>query len=118
MPSGDWKNMLKAVENGDFELVKYHLNNGIDINYEHPEVVTTVLIESAKLGNAEMVRFLIENGADPYMKAGFGGNNAIEIAYHNNDKGLIDLFNEMGLVLKKESFYNGIGRWLSKLASI
>ncbi|MBL7793930.1 MAG: hypothetical protein JNK77_16495 [Saprospiraceae bacterium] len=37
-----------------------------------------------EIGNAEMARFLIEHGADPYMKAGFGGNNAIEIARNNN----------------------------------
>ncbi|MBL7793932.1 MAG: ankyrin repeat domain-containing protein [Saprospiraceae bacterium] len=117
MPSGDWKDMLKAVENGDFELVKYHLNNGIDINYEHPEVVTTVLIESAKLGNAEMVRFLIEHGADPFMKAGFGGNNAIEIAHNNKDATLVALLNEMGFSLKKESFFDKIGRWLSQFIS-
>ncbi|NUQ26203.1 MAG: ankyrin repeat domain-containing protein [Saprospiraceae bacterium] len=85
--------------------------------YEHPEVVTTVLIESAKLGNAEMARFLIKHGVDPYMKAGFGGNNAVEIAHNNKDAALVALLNEMGFSLKKASFFNKIGRWLSHFIS-
>ena len=37
MSGGDWKAMFKGIQEGDFELVKYYLNIGIDPNYQHPE---------------------------------------------------------------------------------
>ncbi|MEM6299840.1 MAG: hypothetical protein AAF740_14215 [Bacteroidota bacterium] len=40
MAAGDWKDLLAATQNNDLELVKYHLKQGVDINYQHPEFLT------------------------------------------------------------------------------
>lgn len=77
---GDWKEMFHAAQKGDLELVKYHIKNGIDPNYQHPEYLTSVLIEAATLGQAEVVQYLLENGADIHAKAVMGGETALEAA--------------------------------------
>lgn len=77
---GDWKEMFHAAQKGDLELVKYHIKNGIDPNYQHPEYLTSVLIEAAGLGQVEVVRYLLENGADIHAKAVMGGETAMEAA--------------------------------------
>ena len=55
---GDWKEMLSGAEKGDLELVRYYVKMGIDINYQHPEVLTTTLIERARYGHMDIVQFL------------------------------------------------------------
>ncbi|MEL6135755.1 MAG: ankyrin repeat domain-containing protein [Bacteroidota bacterium] len=69
MSGGDWKEMLYAAENGNLELVKYHVKMGVDVNYQHPELLTTALIESTRYGHEEVVKYLLEKGADPKIKA-------------------------------------------------
>ena len=77
---GDWKEMFDAAADGDIELVKYHLKMGVDLNYQHPEYMTSVLIECIRLGKNEMVKFLLENGADPSAREGFGTTTVLSIA--------------------------------------
>ena len=45
---GDWKEMFRGVETNDFDLVRYHICTGIDLNYQHPEFLTSALIESTR----------------------------------------------------------------------
>lgn len=104
--------MLKAVEQGDIELVQYHLDNGIDVNYEHPEIITTVLIESVKSGNVEMTRFLIERGADPYKKAGFGNLNAIQTALQLEGKEMVSMLDGMNLRVESKSIWSILRRFI------
>jgi hypothetical protein len=40
MAAGDWKEMLIAAQNGDLELVRYHIRMGENPNYQHPEFLT------------------------------------------------------------------------------
>ncbi|MFK8009126.1 MAG: SDR family NAD(P)-dependent oxidoreductase [Saprospiraceae bacterium] len=77
---GDWKEMFNAASEGDIELVKYHLKMGVDLNYQHPEYMTSVLIECIRLGKIEMVKFLLKNGADPSATEGFGTTTTLSIA--------------------------------------
>lgn len=88
---GDWKEMFTAAQKGDLELVRYHIRMGIDPNYQHPEVLTTPLIESARLGHLEIVSFLLENGADPHAKALFGGETALLAARIYKHKAVVRL---------------------------
>jgi hypothetical protein len=38
MPDGgNWKEMFGAAEEGDLELLRYHLERGVDPNFAHPE---------------------------------------------------------------------------------
>ena len=36
---GDWKDMYAAAERGDAACVSYHLHSGVDVDYQHPEVM-------------------------------------------------------------------------------
>lgn len=77
---GDWKEMFHAAQKGDLELVKYHIKTGIDLNYQHPEYLTSVLIEAAGLGQVKVVKYLLDNGADIHAKAVMGGETAMDAA--------------------------------------
>lgn len=91
MAAGDWKEMLKASQDGDLDLVKYHIEKGENPNYQHPELLTTPLIESIEYQNTEITKFLLHNGADPHLKAGFSTDTPMIVAKRNNNKEAIKL---------------------------
>lgn len=80
MAGGDWKEMFVAVEDGNIDLVKYHIRQGVNLNYQHPEILTTPLIESIEQGHIEITKYLLENGADPHIKAGFSTDTPMIVA--------------------------------------
>lgn len=43
---GDWKDMYKAAERGDVQCVRFHLSEGVDADYQHPEVMLSALVVS------------------------------------------------------------------------
>lgn len=90
---GDWKDMFRGVETNDFDLVKYHIRNGIDLNYQHPEFLTSALIESIQLNHLEMMDFLLQNGASPHVKEAFTNKTPMMIAKENRNKEAIEILN-------------------------
>jgi len=98
---GDWKEMFNAASDGDIELVKYHLKMGVDLNYQHPEYMTSVLIECIRLRKNEMVKFLLENGADPSAREGFGTTSTLSIAKSEKNHEAVHLLISY---LKKEKY--------------
>lgn len=90
---GDWKEMFSAAQEGDIELVKYHLKMGVDPNYQHPEYMTAPLIECIKYGQLEVAKLLLENGADPNIKEGFGTTTPISIAKSKKNHKAVLLIN-------------------------
>lgn len=109
---GDWKEMLTAAENGDLSLVEYHVKTGIDPNYQHPELLTTPLIESAAAGHLEIVKFLLENGAKPEIKSVFDGLTALDVAKIKKHQSIIRLL-ETALGLKHSVIEKEKGFWKS-----
>ena len=73
MSAGDWKDMYVATTRGDLELVKYHIQNGVNPNYQHPEILSTVLVTAIIAGHTEIALFLLANGADPSLESEFDG---------------------------------------------
>lgn len=57
-----------AASNGDFKSVEFFYNNGVDINFNEPDMVfpyaSTAVIEAARHNNFDMVKWLVERGAD------------------------------------------------------
>lgn len=92
MSGGDWKEMLVAVQNGDFALVKYHIESGVDPNYEHPELMTTALIECVENDQLEIATYLLERGADPKISAWLSDDNPVKIAKRSGKQAFIKLF--------------------------
>ena len=94
MAAGDWKEMLDAVQKGNLELVKHHIKAGVNPNYQHPELLTTPLIQSIELEHIDIATFLLENGADPTIKAGFSTDSPLSIAKTLKNKALIQLLRQ------------------------
>ncbi len=80
MSGGDWKQLFHAACIGDLELVSYYIQAGIDPNYQHPEILSTPLIESAQNGHYTIVEFLLQHGANPHISSVFDGLTALETA--------------------------------------
>lgn len=91
MSGGDWKEMLVAVQDGDLALVQYHIEQGVDPNYEHPELMTTALIESVEYDRMEIAQYLLEQGADPNLSAWISKDTPLRIAKRNRKKEFVKL---------------------------
>jgi ankyrin repeat protein len=113
---GDWKEMLTAAENDDLALVQYHIETGIDPNYQHPELLTTPLIESALAGHFEIVAYLLDIGAKPEIRGAFDGLTALDVAKIRKHKKIIRLL-ETALGLKEEESNTKKG-FLNRILSI
>ncbi|WP_338760053.1 ankyrin repeat domain-containing protein [Bernardetia sp. ABR2-2B] len=94
MSAGDWKEMLIASQEGNLELVEYHIKAGVNPNYQHPEFLTTPLIESVQFGHISIVKFLLENKANPVLKAGFSNDTALSVAKEYKQKDIIKLLKQ------------------------
>ncbi len=91
MAGGDWKDMFAAVQKNDKELVAYHLRMGIDPNYQHPEFMTTFLLESVKQEHFEIAQLLLENGANPIVKEIWGDHTPLSLAQLKGNQELVSL---------------------------
>ena len=69
MSGGDWKDMFRAACAGDVELVRFHLDNGVDVDYAHPEFQSTALVASILSGREEVAHLLLDHGADPTLRS-------------------------------------------------
>lgn len=95
MPSGgDWKDLFAAVQRGDLATVRYHILMGTDPNYQHPEFLTSPIIESVREQQLEVAKFLLENGADPKVKEIWTGLDLLTIAKSTKNRAVITLLKQ------------------------
>ena len=80
MSHGDWKDMFKAIQQNDPELVLFYLKMGIHIDYQHPEYMTNVLCESIRQKNENLISLLLSHGANPNIREMDTGKTPLEIA--------------------------------------
>lgn len=80
MDGGNWKEMFAAAEEGDLALVKYHVSRGVDVNYAHPEFLSTPLVATILAGQEEVAHFLLVAGADPILHSEFDGLTPVQAA--------------------------------------
>ncbi len=71
MEGGNWKEMFQAACDGDRDLVEFHVRTGVDVNYAHPEFMSTPLVACILAGQEEMALYLLDNGADPALHSLF-----------------------------------------------
>ena len=81
MSGGNWKEMFNAACDGDLALVEYHVKAGVDINYAHPEFLSTPLVASILAKQEKAALFLLANGANPNLSSEFDGLTPIEAAH-------------------------------------
>ncbi|EHB66031.1 ankyrin repeat domain-containing protein [Paenibacillus lactis] len=85
--------MRQAASDHDMKTLKYLLDQGVDINYNKPDMVypyeATPLTVATRIGNMAMVKFLIEHGADVTL-AEKNGERPYTIAVSNKNTVLAD----------------------------
>ncbi len=84
MEHGDWKSMYEAACAGDLELVRYYVDSGVDVDYVHPEFMSTALVSCILAGQADTAVLLIERGADPQLVSPWDEMSPIEAATAKN----------------------------------
>ena len=67
MSGGDWKDLYQAAMAGDLARVAHHIAEGINPNYQHPEILCTPLVASIVNGHSQIALYLLTQGADPHM---------------------------------------------------
>lgn len=80
MSGGDWKEMFNAACDGDLELVQYHVEAGVDIDYPHPEFLSTPLVASILARREAVALYLLEQGANPGQYSEFDGVTPMQAA--------------------------------------
>ena len=80
MSAGNWKEMFQAACDGDLDLVEYHVDRGVDIDYAHPEFQATPLVACILAGQAEIALFLLDRGANPHTLSESDGLTPMQAA--------------------------------------
>lgn len=80
MDGGNWKEMFNAACEGDMDLVAYHVKNGVDVNYAHPEFLSTPLVAAALAGQEAVALYLLDAGAQPGLHSEFDGMAPLQAA--------------------------------------
>lgn len=94
--------LVFAASQNNMELVQLLLKNGADV--ESPFACTRPFSEAASCGHLDIMRYLVEQGADPFARNSNGGNALIAVARsygepgHNSSPELLEcLINEYKL---------------------
>lgn len=80
MSAGDWKELFLAACEGHIELVRYHVKNKVDLNYAHPEFLSTPLVACILARQAAVADLLLDHGADPLLLSEFEGLTPVQAA--------------------------------------
>jgi ankyrin repeat protein len=80
MSGGDWKELFRAACDGDIELLRYHVKNQVDVNYAHPEFLSTPLVACILAGQEASAHLLLDHGANPVLHSEFDGLTPVEAA--------------------------------------
>lgn len=113
MSAGDWKELFLAVQSGNMELVKYHIKNGVNPNYQHPEILATPIVAAIINGHTEIALFLLDNGADPKLKSEFDNLTPIDAARKFKNQKV-----QLRLKQLTNKSHKGLRGWVQKLFNI
>lgn len=80
MSGGDWKELFRAACEGDIELVRYHVKNGVDVNYAHPEFLSTPLVACILEKQEAVAALLLDHGANPLLPSEFDKLTPVQAA--------------------------------------
>ncbi len=83
-PTYEGRDLIDAARNGDLEKTKAILAAGVDVNWAN-EYRATALLFACETGNVELVKTLIDAGANPNVKDSFYGFTPMSKAGRNID---------------------------------
>lgn len=111
MSAGDWKNFYQAAVQGDLSLVEHHITEGVNPNYQHPEILRTTLVASIIEGHLEISRYLLAHGADPNLVSYMDGLSPLQAALKTGRHELVGLLRQSGARELSRPFWL---RWLNR----
>lgn len=79
---GNWKELFNAAVAGDLDLVRYHVRHGVDIDYAHPEFLSTPLVACILARQEAAAHLLLDSGAQVDLASEFDGMNPLQAARH------------------------------------
>lgn len=109
MSGGDWKDLYRAAVEGDLGLVKHHIKEGIDPNFQHAEVLRTPLVASLVEGHVEVARYLLGHGADPSLVSELDDMAPLQAARQYGHHDVAALLVALGARVPRRPFW---WRWL------
>ncbi|MDW5443709.1 ankyrin repeat domain-containing protein [Polaromonas sp. SM01] len=109
MSAGDWKDLYQAALTGNLSLVDYHIRDGVNPNYQHPEILCTPLVASLVQGHGEIARYLLAHGADPHLRSEFDGLTPLQAARKHGRLEFVKLLRDLGAQEARQPFW---WRWL------
>ncbi len=80
MSGGNWKDFYLAARDGNLDLVRYHVQQGVDVDYAHPEFMSTALVAAIQADHRAVAQYLIDSGADPCLMSDLDRVTPIEAA--------------------------------------
>jgi hypothetical protein len=80
MSGGNWKEMFNAGCEGDLALVEHHVKSGVDVNYAHPEFLSTPLVAAILAGQEAVALYLLDHGANPTLPSEFDAATPLQAA--------------------------------------
>lgn len=89
--------IFKVVPYASFDIIKYLIENGAEINDEEDYSRDSILTESAHYGNLNVVKYLIENGADKNYLKELMYIQAVNKAFHFERLNIVKYLIENGL---------------------
>jgi hypothetical protein len=100
VPNGEI--LLLSMERQRFDLARQFIETGVDVNYQYPLSRNyadgmTPLLYASKWENFEMVKLLVEHGANINMQA-VNGDTALSMARINNNDAICNYLVEHGAV--------------------
>ena len=94
--NGYWESALYiAVADNDLELTKFFINQGANVNSREINQWTPLTIGIAMKVNLEIIKLLIDNGADISLSVGSCGRDALAIAKEKNNLEVIEFLNSL-----------------------
>lgn len=109
MSAGDWKDLYAAATAGNAALVRYHIEAGVNPNYQHPEILCTPLVASLIHGHDDIAHDLLDHGADPHLRSEFDGLTPLQAARRHGRANLEARLRALGAKDVREPFW---WRWL------
>jgi ankyrin repeat protein len=90
MSHGDYKAFFAAACAGEVELVRHHLDAGVDVDFVHPELQSTALVAAIEERRAEVAMLLLERGASPTLQSPLEAVTPLEAARAAGLAGVVD----------------------------
>lgn len=109
MSAGDWKDLYQAALDGDLALVRHHISEGVNPNYQHPEILCTPLVASLIHGHDDIARYLLAHGADPGLRSEFDDMAPLQAARRFGRTALLAELEKLGATEPRRPFW---WRWL------